>query len=103
MQEHEVELWTTKLFNDVLAAPANAVLKAIGHPAADPAHPWTNWLTMELLVVAIIIVFFAILRGRLSANNPGKLQLTFEAIYNFVAGQAHDAVEHGSKQYISFF
>ncbi|HLH00995.1 MAG TPA: F0F1 ATP synthase subunit A [Bryobacteraceae bacterium] len=103
MQEHEVELWTTKLFNAFLAAPANAVLNAIGHPAADPAHPWDNWLTMEILVVAIIIVFFAILKGRLSATNPGKMQLTFEAIYNFVAGQAHDAVEHGSKQYVPFF
>ena len=103
MQEHEVDLWTTKLFNDFLAAPANSVLSAIGRPAADPAHPWGNWLTMEILVVVIIMVLFGMLRSRLSAEKPGGLQLTFEAIYNFVAGQAHDAVEHGSKQYVSFF
>src|SRR6266852_1181926 len=103
MQEHEVELWTTKLFNQYLASPLDAFLTAIGKPAADPAHPWENWITMEILVVAIIMVLFAMLRSRLSAERPGKLQIMFEAIYNFVAGQAHDAVEHGSSKYVPFF
>ncbi|HUJ19879.1 MAG TPA: F0F1 ATP synthase subunit A [Bryobacteraceae bacterium] len=103
MQEHEVDLWFTKLFNDFLAAPANAVLNAIGKPAADPAHPWPNWFAMEVLVVLIIMLLFGYLKARLSADRPGKLQLTFEAIYQFIAGQAHDAVEHGSKQYVPFF
>ena len=102
MQEHEVELWTTVLFNRFLAAPLNALLTAIGRPAADPAHPWENWITMEILVVLIIMVLFAVLRGRLSAEQPGKLQLTFEAIYNFVVGQAHDAIDHGSGKYVSY-
>ena len=38
----------------------------------DHAHPWSNWLSMELLVVAIIIVVFAFLRSRLSVEHPGK-------------------------------
>src|SRR5579871_4133738 len=103
MQTPEVEVWTTKLFNEFLAGPLDSFLNAIGRPPADPAHPWENWITMELLVVAIIVVFFAILRPRLSPNNPGKLQLTFEAIYNFVVGQAHEGIEHGSGKYIPFF
>jgi F-type H+-transporting ATPase subunit a len=102
MQEHEVDLWTTKLFNDYLAAPLNSLLNAVGRPAENPAHPWENWITMEILVVLIIMVVFAILKSRLSAERPGKLQLLFETIYEFVAGQAHDAVEHGSK-YVPFF
>ncbi len=102
MQEHEVELWVTALFNRFLAAPLDTFLNAIGHPAADPAHPWQNWITMELLVVAIILVLFAILRQRLSVDHPGKLQLTFEAVYKFVMGQTDDAVEHGRK-YAPFF
>ena len=60
----EVELWTTALFNRFLAGPLDSFLNAIGHPAADPAHPWENWITMELLVVAIILVLFAILRSQ---------------------------------------
>ncbi len=102
MQEHEVDLWTTKLFNDYLAAPLNSLLNAIGRPAENPAHPWENWITMEILVVLIIMVVFAILKSRLSAERPGKLQLLFETMYEFVAGQAHDAVEHGSK-FVPFF
>src|SRR5581483_7239991 len=45
----------------------------------------------------------AMLRTRLSADRPGKLQMTFEGIYSFVAGQAHDALEHGSAKYVPFF
>src|SRR5271166_1574155 len=102
MQEHEVELWTTVLFNRFLAGPLNAFLNAIGKPAADAAHPWENWITMEILVVLIIMVLFAFLRGRLSSDKPGKLQLTFEAIYGFVVGQAHDAIDHGSGKFVSY-
>jgi F-type H+-transporting ATPase subunit a len=102
MQEHEVDLWTTKLFNDFLAAPLNALLNAVGKPAENPAHPWENWITMEILVVVVIMVLFALLKSRLSASNPGKLQILFETVYEFVAGQAHDAVEHGAK-YVPFF
>ena len=98
----ESEVWTTVLFNRFLAGPLDSFLNAIGHPAADPAHPWENWLTMEILVVAIIFVLFAILRARLSVEQPGKLQLTFEAVYKFVMGQTDEAVEHGRK-YAPFF
>jgi len=102
MPEHEVDLWTTKLFNQFLAGPLDSLLNAIGLPPENPAHPWENWITMEILVVIIIMVLFAFLRSRLSADKPGKLQLTFEAIYNFVAGQAHDAVDHGAGKYVPF-
>jgi F-type H+-transporting ATPase subunit a len=97
----DTELWTTALFNRFLAAPLNAFWNALGVPH-DAAHPWQNWLSMEILVVAIILVLFAILRSRLSVEHPGKLQLTFEAIYKFVMSQTDDAVEHGRK-YAPFF
>jgi len=97
----EAETWSTALFNRFLAGPLDAFWNTLG-VAHDPAHPWETWLTMELLVVAIILVLFAILRSRLSVENPGKLQLTFEAIYKFVMGQTDDAVEHGRK-YAPFF
>jgi len=98
----ETEVWTTALFNRFLAGPLDSLLAAIGHPATDPAHPWENWITMEILVVAIIMVVFAMLRTRLSYDKPGKLQMTFEGIYSFVAEQAHDTIEHDSKRYLSF-
>ena len=56
MQEHE--LWLTALFNDQLAGLGNAVLTAVGQ-AAQP-RPWANFITMQVLVAFIIIVFFAV-------------------------------------------
>lgn len=99
----ESQIWITALFNQYLAAPLDSLLSAIGQPAADPAHPWQNWFTMELLVVAIIIVLFGLLRARLSAEHPGGFQLTFEAIYKFVFGQASESVDHHVSRFVPFF
>ena len=92
MHEHELELWTTALFNDFLAAPLDALLTAIGHPAADPAHPWETWLVMELLVVAILVVTVAFVRSRLSVDNLGNCS-TFEGALQF---SEHPAKRWGS-------
>jgi F-type H+-transporting ATPase subunit a len=97
----EVETWSSALFNRFLAAPLDAVWGVLGVPH-DQAHPWPTWLAMEIFAVAIIIVLFALLRSRLSVEHPGKFQLTFEAVYKFVSGQAHEALEHGSSKYVSF-
>src|SRR5580700_10418775 len=98
----ESEIWTTALFNRFLAGPLDTFLNAVGHPAADPAHPWQNWITIEILVVAIILVVFALLRSRLSVDKPGKFQLTFEAIYKFVSGQASESIDHHANRYVPF-
>ena len=99
MPEHE--LWFTKLFNDYLPAVGNAALSLVGK-AAEP-RPWANFITMEIVVAAFIIVLFAILRPRLNPENPGKLQHIFEVIYDFVRGQAEEQVGHHGHHYISFF
>src|SRR5579863_8672719 len=96
----EPEVWSTALLNRFLAGPMDAFWSALG-VAHDPAHPWENWLSMEIIVVAIIIVLFAFLRSRLSAEHPSQFQLTFEALYKFVAGQVNDAIDHGS-QFVPF-
>jgi F-type H+-transporting ATPase subunit a len=97
----ETELWITRIFNDYLAGPANAILSLIGR-AAEP-RPWANFIVMQILVAAIVIVVFAILRPRLSAERPGKLQHTFELVYEFVYGQADEQVGHDGQRYVAFF
>jgi F-type H+-transporting ATPase subunit a len=92
--EHELAL--TALFNEHLAGPANAILNMVGIPAEK--HPWSNWLVMELLVVALIMITVAIVRARLSAENPGKLQHIFELIYGFIAETISQVgVVHGER------
>src|SRR5450755_1509033 len=98
--EHR-EIFLAKLFNDNLPGLGNTVLRLLGLPA-EP-RPWANFMVMEILVALIVILLFAFLRTRLSVDQPGKLQLTFEAIYSFVSGEAHNAIGHGASKYLPFF
>src|SRR5580704_13558908 len=97
---HE-EIWIAKLFNDHLAGLGNAALNLVGWPSV--ARPWTNYVTMELLVAAIIMIVFAVLKSSLSADRPGKMQQVFELIYEFVDSQGKEQVEHHADRYLTFF
>ncbi len=98
---HGTELWLTKLFNDHLASLGNFFLGLVNMP--PEARPWVNHVTMQLLVAFLLIVIFALLRPRLSADRPGKFQHTFELIYDFVRGQADEQVGHEAHRYLAFF
>lgn len=99
----EHELWFTALLNDYLAGFANAILGLFNSQAHDPARPWINMMAMQLLVALIIVVLFALLRGILSMDKPGKLQHTFELVYEFLHGQTEEAAGHHGVRYIAFF
>jgi F-type H+-transporting ATPase subunit a len=98
--EHELAL--TALFNQYLAAPANALLGALGITPEHPARPWPNWLVMEILVVVLLMIITAVLRGRLSAENPGKLQQVFELIYEFIASTISEVGVHHGERFIYY-
>ncbi len=99
----EHELWFTKLLNDYLPGVANSILGVFHVHAHNPERPWENFISMQILVALIIIVLFAILRGRLSVERPGKFQQTFELVHNFIAAQADEIVSHHPRQYVPFF
>jgi F-type H+-transporting ATPase subunit a len=101
MPEHE--LWITALFNRYLAGVANTLLSLVRIHAEDPARPWANFVTMQLLVVAIIVGLVAILRPRLSADRPGRVQHVLEIVYGFLRDQTDDVVGHGGRKYLHFF
>jgi len=97
------ELWFTALLNEHLRAPANAILDAFGQSAANPAKPWTNFMAMELLVIAFLMAIPLILRPMISVTKPGTLQQFVEVIWEALRGQAHDVIGHGSDKYIYLF
>ena len=97
------ELWITRLFNSYLAGPANALLDAIHFPADNHANPWTDWMACEIVVLAFILIFFAIVRRSFSVQNPGKVQHLLEVVYEFIHAQAEEVVGHGSSKYMAFF
>jgi F-type H+-transporting ATPase subunit a len=100
---HEHELWITRLFNDYVPGVATAILNLFRVQAENPARPWANYVTMQILVALIIVVVFALLRPRLSMDRPGKMQHTFEFIYDFLHGQAEENIGHEGPKYIAFF
>jgi len=97
----ETEPWLTRIFNDYLPAAGNFFLNLVGLP--HQARPWADYITMQFLVVAIIVLLVTILRSRLSVDRPGKLQHIFELIYEFVLGQTEDQMGHGGIKYIGYF
>jgi F-type H+-transporting ATPase subunit a len=99
----EHELWFTKLLNDYAAGPAGALLALFGVHAHDPARPWANFVSMQILVALAILVVFAFLKGRLSVERPGKMQHVFELLYGFLHDQGHEIVGHGSGRHLAFF
>jgi F-type H+-transporting ATPase subunit a len=99
---HETELWITGVFNQYLAGIANTILDLAG-VAHDPAKPWANFVVMELIVALLIMILFAMLRTRLSVDSPGKLQHSFELIYNFIHNESEDQVGHDGPKYAAFF
>jgi F-type H+-transporting ATPase subunit a len=99
----EPELLLTKLFNDHLAGVANSVLSMVKIVPEDAARPWHNWVVMEILVLAILILLFAVLRPRLSVDKPGKLQHIFEVMYGFFKTSIEEAgIDHGER-YLPYF
>ena len=97
------ELWITKLFNNYLAGPANGILNAFHFPSPDPRNPWSDWMVCEILVVLFILIFFAVLRGRLSVDRPGKAQYVMELAYDFFHASSEEVVGHEGPRYLAFF
>jgi F-type H+-transporting ATPase subunit a len=100
MPEHEI--WLTRLFNDYFASLGNSILSLFHVQAENNARPWANFITMQILVAAIMVVLFAMLRPRLSMDRPGKIQHLFEVIYTFLRGEAHDNIGHEGPRFLPF-
>lgn len=98
----ENEIWLTRLFNDYLAGLGKWLLSLARVHAEHPSRPWTNFITMQILVAAIIVVLFAVLRPRLSMDRPGKTQHIFEAVYTFLRGEASDSIGHDGPKFLPF-
>jgi len=101
MPEHE--LLPTVFFNTFLAGPGNAILAMVGEHAADPAKPWANWVTMQIVVLLFMVILFALLRPKINMDRPGKTQHIFEVVYEFLHGQAEEIVGHDGPRFLHMF
>jgi F-type H+-transporting ATPase subunit a len=100
----EEQLWFTAILNHAFGKPVNAIMQALPplfHPE-NPNAPFNNTVAMEILVVALLIVFFLLIRSRLSVEKPGGLQHTAEMLDEFIAGQSEGIIGHDSEKYTPF-
>ncbi len=97
---HEHELWITALLNRYLAGLANTLLAWVGLEAEDPAHPWPNYVALQLLVALILVVLALLARANLSVERPGKLQHVVELIYGFLRNQMEEIAGARGLKYV---
>jgi F-type H+-transporting ATPase subunit a len=96
------QLFFTRLLNHWLASPTTALLHALHIQPQYPDAPITNAVAMEVLVVALLVIIFVMVRSRLSVESPGGLQHMFEGINGFIEGQSRDVIGHHSERFTPF-
>lgn len=96
------QLVFTAFLNRVFGGIATSLLHMVGLQPAHANAPITNPVAMEILVVLILLVFFAAVRASLSVDKPGSLQHLAEATEEFIADQAHGVMGHGYERYIPY-
>ncbi|MGC2160408.1 MAG: F0F1 ATP synthase subunit A [Silvibacterium sp.] len=92
----------TALLNHWFAAPLVVLLTNLGIHVAHPSHPIGDSLTMELVVMTILLLFFIAARLSLSVEKPGTVQNTAECIHEFVGNQAEQVIGHGYERYLPY-
>jgi F-type H+-transporting ATPase subunit a len=97
------KLWFTHILNHYFAGVTTAVLDRLGLHPAHPRTPINDIVSMQVLVVLILIVFFIIVRARLSVDKPGKLQHTVEMLEGFISDQAEQIVGHDYRPHVPYF
>jgi len=96
------QLWFTGILNHLFAGPVTGLLQALHIHPEYPQAPITNAFAMQLLVFLFLVAVFALMRTRLSVDNPGGLQHVFEGAHGFVEGQSQEIIGHHSERYTPF-
>jgi F-type H+-transporting ATPase subunit a len=98
---HE-QLPFTAFLNKVFGGIVTAFLSAIGIHPKYPETPIPNYLSMEILVVAILFLLFILVRASLSVNQPRSLQHIFEGVHGFIENQSKEIIGPHSEIFTSF-
>jgi F-type H+-transporting ATPase subunit a len=93
----------TRLLNQYFAAPLAPFLIRLGVPITHPNAPLRdNTLTLELLVMLFLLLFFLAARLSLSVEKPGTVQHLAEIINEFVSNQGETIIGHGYEPHVAF-
>ncbi|SNS85344.1 ATP synthase F0 subcomplex A subunit [Granulicella rosea] len=92
----------TEVLNHAFAGPVTSLLRALHIQPTYPNAPISNAFAMELLVFAILIAYFLIVRATLSVETPGGFQHLAEMTHEFVGGQSESIIGHGHERFASY-
>jgi len=92
----------TALLNKYFGGIALALLHALHIQAQHPETPITNFVAMEILVAVVLLVFFVLVRRRLSVETPGGLQHIMEGLHGFIQDQSEEIIGHHSEGFTPF-
>jgi F-type H+-transporting ATPase subunit a len=92
----------TELLNKLFGGPVTALLGALGIQPQDAHAPIPNHIAMQVMVALLLMVFFAMVRTRLSVDNPGRAQHLAEFIHDFVKNLAQELIGHGYEPFLPF-
>ena len=96
------QLWFTALLNRLFAGPVDSVMRALGIQPVHPQAPITDFVAMQILVAIFLILFFIMVRSRLSADHPGGMQHIVEGAEAFIKDQSHQVIGPHSEGYTAF-
>ncbi len=99
---HELIASLTRLLNHIFAGPLTALLTKLGIHVARPSAPINDALTLELIVVAALILFFIVTRLTLNVEKPGTAQNLAEVVHEFVSDQADAIIGHGFEPFVPY-
>ena len=97
-----VQLFFTRFLNHHFAAQADGLLNALHIHPVHPSAPITNAFAMELLVFAILLVYFVAVRMSLSVEKPGGVQHLAEMTQEFVSDQSEPIIGHGYERFLPY-
>lgn len=92
----------TALLNKYFGGIVLALLQALHIHPTHPKTPIPNFVAMEILVAIILIVFFILVRARLSVERPGGLQHIVEGLHGFIQNQSGEIIGHHSDGFTPF-
>ena len=92
----------TELLNRFLAGPVTSLMRALHVEPKFPQAPISNAVAMEILVAAVLILLFLIVRSSLSVDKPSGLQHVFEGLNGFIEGQSREIIGHHSEAFTPF-
>jgi len=96
------QLAFTRFLNAHFHGLADSVLRAVHVKVVYADAPISNAFAMELLVFALLLLYFIAVRISLSVDKPGGVQHTAEMVHEFVSGQAESIVGHGYEKFVGY-